>query len=214
MRDWLSAVELEMGAIRRETHEARKALKPKRGPSKKANKRKAKPFTAKPTRTLRRVEKAAANAKVAASFRRENPPKIKKRCDRFAWRLRKVTLPCSNRITRSANPDIWQNCDVRGCWRRYAIGEVQHQVKNLDREYEKAKTELAERFGEPAPFRTHERDSVDLHEAFYEVKHTDQGLAIQFNRRHPMYDVYAHARDTNDAMWLFLQASFVGHWSC
>ena len=65
MRDWLSAVELEMGAIRRETREARKALKPKRGPSKKANKRKAKPFTAKPTRTLRRVEKAAANAKVA-----------------------------------------------------------------------------------------------------------------------------------------------------
>jgi hypothetical protein len=42
------------------------------------------------------------------------------------------------------------------------------------------------------------------------VKHTDHGLAIEFNRRHPMYDVQAHARDTNDAMWLFLQALLLG----
>ena len=211
MRDWLSAAELEMGAIRRETNEAIKALKPKRGPSKKANKRKAKPFTAKPTRTLRRLEKAAANAKVTDILPPRKPTEDQETLRQVRLALEEgdaALLESDYEKRKSGHLAELRRAEAVGD--AYAIGEVQHQVKNLDREYEKAKTELAERFGEPAPFRTHERDSVDLHEAFYEVKHTDQGLAIQFNRRHPVYDVYAHARDTNDAMWLFLQALLLG----
>ena len=157
------------------------------------------------------MEKAAANAKVAEILPPRKPTEDQETLRQVRLALEEgdaALLESDYEKRKSGHLAELRRAEAVGD--AYAIGEVQHQVKNLDREYEKAKTELAERFGEPAPFRTHERDSVDLHEAFYEVKHTDQGLAIQFNRRHPMYDVYAHARDTNDAMWLFLQALLLG----
>ncbi|MDA9571262.1 ATP-binding protein [Candidatus Poseidoniales archaeon] len=211
MRDWLSSAELELGTIRRETREARKALKPKRGPSKKANKRKSKPLSSKPMNTQRRVEKAASRPEIEDILPRRKPNKNQEalRQVRIALEEGDVELLESDYTARKQEhlDELRRAEEVSDV---YVINEVQHQVANLEREYQKAKAELVQRFGEPAPFRTHERDRVDIHEAFYEVQHTDHGLAINFNRRHPMYDVYAHARDTNESMWLFLEALLYG----
>jgi len=79
-------------------------------------------------------------------------------------------------------------------------------LTHLDTSYEDAKVAHTERFSKAAPFRTHTtHDMLKEVESFYEAVETDQGTEIILNPMHPLYDVYADARENNPDMWLVMQ---------